>query len=667
MKKIFLYIALSLLTIIEVKPIFSQNMPANRGSAICAQGKQLRSYSNSSQVLSPNSPRHKFDVVDYNLDLDIYHCYTSPYPRTFTATEIITLAIDSSLNQISLDANNTSLQVISVGINGVSFTHANNKLNITLDSNYHPGDTAQVSVNYNHLNVIDDAFYVGNGFVFTDCEPQGARKWFPCWDQPSDKATLSLKAKVPDNVRLGSNGSLVDSVTVADTTWFTWTSRDPIATYLMVISSRVNYNLDIVYWQNPNNPDEIVPFRFYYNPGENPSQMEQLILPLTDFYVESFGDHPFEKNGFATMSPQFQWGGMENQTLTSLCPGCWYSSLIAHEYAHQWFGDMITCATWADLWLNEGFATYIEALWTEESAGQQAYIDEINGNASYYLNTNPGWAISDPSWATNPPSNNVLFNYSITYMKGSCVLYMYRYVVGDSLFFSSLYDYANDTENFRYKSATIPDFIDKMNESTGQDLGWFFNEWVYQPNHPQYSNTYSFENLNNGYWNVHFRTEQVQTNNGFFQMPLEIKVSFADASDTIISVMNEFSGQAFTFEFAKRPVSLTFDPRNQIVLKEASTVTATELQPAPTLYMYEPRPNPANENVLFTFDLPSKLPVSVKVTDLAGKVVFESTGNYLAEGQQTLEANVGHLKNGTYLAILTAGNHKFTRKITVLH
>ena len=145
---------------------------------------------------------------------------------------------------------------------------------------------------------------------------------------------------------------------------------------------------------------------------------------------------------------------------------------------------MITCATWADLWLNEGFATYVEALWTGEVNGQPAYEEELADNAAYYLATNPGWPISDPDWAINPPSNNVLFNYSITYMKGSCVLYMYRYVVGDSLFFSSLYDYANDTLNFRYKSATIPDFFAKMNASTGQDLDRFFNDWIYKPNHP---------------------------------------------------------------------------------------------------------------------------------------------------------------------------------------
>ena len=82
-------------------------------------------------------------------------------------------------------------------------------------------------------------------------------------------------------------------------------------------------------------------------------------------YSELFGEHPFEKNGFATLNNQFVWGGMENQTLTSLCPNCWDEGLISHEFAHQWFGDMITCATWADIWLNEGFATYTEALWLE--------------------------------------------------------------------------------------------------------------------------------------------------------------------------------------------------------------------------------------------------------------------------------------------------------------
>ncbi|MBK9359493.1 MAG: T9SS type A sorting domain-containing protein [Bacteroidales bacterium] len=637
-----------------------------RGSEMCAKSKQMRPAPSVTDLRSPNSPRHKFDVLNYELDLDIFHCYSSPYPRNFSGTCLISFKVDSTLNTIELDADNTSLQIISVGTDGTSFNHDDNILTVNLDGTYHAGDTAFVSVRYNHLNVIDYAFNVGNGFVFTDCEPEGARKWFPCYDKPSDKATLNLRAKVPLNVKLGSNGSLADSVVIADSLWYTWVSIDPISTYLMVMTSRVNYNLDIVYWHNPDNPSDSIPMRFYYNPNENPASMEQMIIPLTDFYYSLFGDHPFEKNGFASLNPQFQWGGMENQTLTSLCQGCWYSSLIAHEFAHQWFGDMITCATWADLWLNEGFATYIEALWTGEVSGQQAYINELEGNAAYYLSANPGWPISDPDWATNPPGNDVLFNYAITYMKGSCVLYMYRYVVGDELFFSSLYDYANDTENFRYQTATIPDFIDKMNLSTGQDLNWFFEEWLYQPNHPVYDNSYSFENMGGGSWNVHFYTEQVQTASDFFRMPVELRISFSDASDTIVQVMNDINGQGFTFHFDKQPVSLTFDPRNQIILKQATTVVSAENQSISETILYQPEPNPAANVSVVRFSLAKAGDVKLVLRDLTGKQIHVYEMRNLSAGQHRHSIDLSGLSNGTYIVTMESADVTMSVKMMVV-
>ncbi|PKO95199.1 MAG: hypothetical protein CVU14_12105, partial [Bacteroidetes bacterium HGW-Bacteroidetes-9] len=190
----------------------AQNLNFKTGSEYCAHSKQLRPDRQAMDLRSPNSPKHKFDVLNYELDFDIFHCYTSPYPRNYNATNIITFKVDSTLNSIELNANSGSLEILSVGINGSSFTHNNNLLNITLDATYNPGDTAKVKITYSHYNVIDQAFYVGNGFVFTDSEPEGARKWFPCYDRPSDKATLTLRAKVPINVKLGSNGSLADSV-----------------------------------------------------------------------------------------------------------------------------------------------------------------------------------------------------------------------------------------------------------------------------------------------------------------------------------------------------------------------------------------------------------------------------------------------------------------------
>ena len=347
MRKTLLLFVLSVVFI--TSGLFAQEN-FTRGSEYCSHSK-----SHKQNILSiprgPNSFGHTYDVLNYKLDLDIYHCFVTPFPKDFVASNIIYLRIDTALNIIKLNAVETSLQIDSVSMAGVGFTH-------------------------------DNAFYVSGGFVFTDCEPQGARKWFPCWDQPSDKATVDITTKVPSNVLVGSNGRLADSDQVADTIWYRWISRDPVPTYITVLTARANYKLDIVYWPRPSTPEDPMPVRFYYNPGENPDYIKSIINPMISLYSDIYGEHPFEKDGFATLNNAFQWGGMENQTLTSLCQNCWSEGLVSHELAHQWFGDMITCGTWSDLWLNEGFATYLETIWIESLYGYDAYKSEVDYNAS---------------------------------------------------------------------------------------------------------------------------------------------------------------------------------------------------------------------------------------------------------------------------------------------
>jgi len=568
MKKLFLLV---FLLSCSIPNLMAQEL---KGAEYCSQKKmnsKLPILDDKAAVL------HAFDVLDYNLDLNIYNCFISPYPKTFTGVETIQLKVDTALNSINLNAVNTSLQINSVGLAGVSFVHSSNILTITLDRTYAVGETLSVKINYQHKTpASQDGWYVQSGFVFTDAEPEGARTWFPCWDKPSDKATVNIRVKVPATVKLAANGRLADSTKNVDTIYYNWISRDPVATYLTVITGKVNYNLDLFYWPKISNPNELVPMRFYYNNGENASSYKIQFLDMVTLFSNLFTEHPFEKNGFAAVGSQFTWGGMENQTLTSICPGCWGINLISHEFAHQWFGDMITCATWADITLNEGFATYCEALWYEHTGGYSSYKSDINGDASQYLNSNPGWPIYNPSWAITTPNTNTLFNTAITYNKGACVLHMLRYVMGDPLFFQGLKNYANS--QFKYKSAMITDLLQIMTTTYGQDLTWFFNQWYNTANHPTYTNQYYISAQPNSMWEVGFVAKQSQTNTGFFSMPLEIKINFSNATDTTVKVFNNVNNQLFTFSFIKQVASVTFDPNNNIVLK---TATLTVIPPMP--------------------------------------------------------------------------------------
>lgn len=610
---------------------------------------------------SPNSPKHSFDVLDYKLNLDIRSCFITPYPKSFTGYVIIKFRIDTALNSINLNAVNTSMTINSVSMAGVSFTHTANILNVVLDRTYNPNEIAEVRIDYQHLNVADMAIYTSLGMFFTDAPPEGARKWFPCWDKPSDKATIDMTVKVPANARIGSNGRLNDSLLTGDTLYYHWISRDPVATYLVVLSGKVNYNIDIVYWHKLSNPADSIPIRFYYNSGENPAPIKNIISDMTTYYSQKFGEHAFEKNGFATLNSQFPWGGMENQTLISLCGNCWTPGLISHEFAHQWFGDLVTCATWADVWLNEGFATYCEALWNERVGGYASYRNSINTHASIYFSQNPGWPIYNPQWAIITPNINILYNTAITYMKGSCVLHMLRYVLGDSAsFFNVLRAYATDTADFKFKTATTDDFTAKVSLTAGQDLSWFFDEWVKQPNHPVYQNNYQFTDLGGGNWRVGFIARQTQTNSPFHKMPIVLKITFASGPDTLIRTMNDVNDQIYYWTFQRQPAAFQFDPDNDIVLKLGTTtpigITINGNEVPGVFALKQNYPNPFNPVTYIRFDIPKRSNIEIKVYDITGRLVkniFDGTSD---PGKFTADFDAMNIASGVYYCEMKAAD-----------
>jgi aminopeptidase N len=481
---------------------------------------------------------------------------------------------------------------------------------------------------------------------------------------------LDLTAKVPANAKLGSNGRLNDSTLTGDTLYYHWVSRDPLATYLMVMTGKVNYNLDIVYWHKISNPGDSIQIRFYYNDGENPSGVESFIADLTTYYSQLFGEHPFEKNGFATApAPYFFSGGMENQTLVTLCQGCWeINGSAVHEYSHQWFGDMISPGTWADIWLNEGFATYCSALWAGHTNGDTLYKNYILYHANAYLTGNLGWPIYNPLWAVSTPPPEYLFNYVMEYAKPACVLHMLRYVLGDSLFFAALKAYATDTSNFKYKNAVTDDFTTSISQTTGQDLTWFIDEWVKQPNHPVYANVYSFTPLGSN-WQVGFLANQTQTNSTFHKMPLTIKVSFSTGPDTTIRFMNDQNNQFFAWYFNRQPISLQFDPNNDIVLKQGTTVLGiTEIKSdVPEKFaLYQNYPNPFNPVTKISYDIPKRANVTLKIYNVIGQLVMQPVNEVKEPGKYSLEFDASNLPSGVYYYEIKAGSFTDTRKMVLV-
>lgn len=661
---------LSLVLILFASNIFAQDFSKMTGAQICSYKK---SSMNALLDKSINTPRHSFDVQNYKLNLDIYNCFSNI--KTFTASNEIYFRVDSTLSSIVLNSVNTSLAIDSVRLlpaNSVlTYTYSNNLLTITLDRTYNPGEYVTIKIYYRHNSVSDYYFNTNSsGYVWTDCEPEGARCWFPCWDKPSDKATVDITVRVPTNVKIGSNGRLADSTVSNDALYYHWISSDPVSTYLVVLTGKTDYVLDMMYWHKLSNPTDSIPLRFYYGSGTNITPTKNAIIDMTNYFSQTFGEMPFEKNGFASV-PGFN-GGMENQTLTTIYPQGWsqITDMIAHEYSHQWFGDMITCGTWADIWLNEGFATYCEALYTEHTSGYTAYKNRlITYNAAEYLSQNPGWAMWNASWAVTTPPVGTLFNTAITYDKGACVLHMLRYTIGDSLFFAALKSYATDTVNFKMKNAITDDFIAKFSAVAGQDLTWFTDEWVKQPNHPTYANSYNIANLGSGVYRVNFVAKQTQTNTVFHKMPITLKITFS-TGDTTVRVMNDVNNQQFTFYFYnKQPTTVTFDADNDIMLKTATITvgTGTVSSEMPTSFtLYQNEPNPFNPSSKIRYDIPNFSQVKLTVFDITGKIVATLVNQQQSAGHYEILFDGAGLSSGIYFYRLETSTFTDTKKMTLI-
>lgn len=605
---------------------------------------------------------HTYDVLNYELHVDLSSNFLPPYPSLFYASEKITVAIDSVADHLDLNAKYAKLKIDSVGAPAVGFTHSGDSLQIQLDHSYSPGDTLTFLIWYHHKNVLDESYYAYNGYIYTDCEPEGARNWFPCFDHPYDKATVELFATVPSNAELASNGSLIDTVLNGDEATFHWKSTDPMSTYLVTMVGKTNYVKDVDYWHPTAAPDDSIPLYYYYAAGENIGTIETTLPQMMDYFSGLYGDYPFEKYGNAS-SIDFYSEGMENQSMTIICKNCWSEWLIAHELSHQWFGDLISPKSWADIFLNEGFASYNELLWGTHDAPAAVMEDSIVDYTNYYFAHNPGFPIAMEEWAVNTPPFDTLFNGVITYTKAPCVIHTLRNVLGDSVFFSVLKSYTTDSTDFRFKNANIHDLNAFFNSATGMDLNYFFDEWIYQPNHPVYANTYTVSGTA-PMWTVEFTIHQTQSDPPFFTMPAEIRIVYDDDDDTTITVFNNMNDQSFSFEVPKHPKLVEFDPDNKIPLKESSIIGAVADHQMHQLPLLE-YPNPANGEIFLNFQLLSAAPVNITLTNITGTTVLVKNDIYGKAGNNLVSLCIENIPSGMYHVSLESGGSIGGTKVVI--
>ena len=532
-------------------------------------------------------------------------------------------ALVNNLTTISLDLMST-MKVDSAVVAGLKVTETQQPtlVIISLDRPYQMGERFSVTVYYGGVpgssgfgSFTFSSTSTGSPWIWTLSEPYGAKDWWQCKDHPSDKAdSVDIWVTCDSRFKVGSQGRLVEVIDRGNgTKTHRWEHRYPIATYLVSIAV-AEYVEGIGYFKYSSTDSmPVINYTLASRAAEAAGSMAATISML-NIFSDLYGLYPFvkEKYGHA----QFGWGGgMEHQTMTSLVN--FSENLVAHEMAHQWFGDMITMSSWPHIWLNEGFATYSVALYHERKSGAAGYRNIMNGEMASARGAVGSIYVSDTS------SVSKLFKGNLVYSKGATVLHMLRHVMGDSLFFRALRNYATD-HRFRFGTATTEDFRAVCETVLrGKSLNSFFQQWIYGENFPKYTYEWGSEQVGTAYRvRVSIRQSTGTSNPSFFTMPVDLKFIGA-GMDTTITVMSEQASQSFVIVLPQRPTNVKLDPENWI-LKDASgtVVSVEEVGSLPHMFaLHQNYPNPFNPSTTVVFDLPSRLAIRLSVYDQLGRLV----------------------------------------------
>jgi hypothetical protein len=456
--------------------------------------------------------------------------------------------------------------VFDEGVYRTGWTHADTLVTINLSAVYDIGEEFEVTIVY-HGHPTEGGFqgfsfdtHNGVPIISTLSEPFMARTWWPCKDRPDDKAdSVDIIVEVNSDFFCSSNGTLRDSVDNGGTTTYWWHEQYPITTYLVSLAITNYQHFYRWYRYGPGDSDSMLVDFYPY-----PERYWDALVPWSEtpqmiaFFADTFGEYPFieEKYGMT----HFPWGGaMEHQTNTSATSDAFGFDryLIAHELAHQWWGDLITCESWHHIWLNEGFASYSEALYAEHLGGSAALHNYMVG-MQYWS----GGSI----YVANPTSVGAIFSLR-AYDKGAWVLHMLRRHVGHQVFFDILRAYYSHPD-YAHAHANTEDFRDLCETVSGQNLHAFFEDWIYGTYYPKYYYSWQAAPGAPGEFNIFLHLDQYQTSAPLvFDMPIDITVHRSSGGIDTLQVYNTARAQDFVLTVADvtAPTAVGFDPANWIL------------------------------------------------------------------------------------------------------
>jgi aminopeptidase N len=594
-----------------------------------------------------------YDVKYYCLQLDI-----DPSTKVVKGNVLIDgIVVKKGLSQIDLNLTD-GMNIDSVLVAGLktTYTYSGNILLVNLNTTYVPNTNFKIKVYYNGkpsatgFGSFSFSTVSGKNVFWSLSEPFGARDWWPCKDIPEDKAdSADMIITVPKEMVVASNGLLRNTTETADKKTYYWHESYPIPTYLISVAGYPYYVYKNYYVYSPTDSMQLQ--HYLYSDNSSKKLLCDKTLNMLKIYSDLFGQYPFIKEKYGHADCGFS-GGMEHQTCTSL--GAWDEMIVAHELSHQWWGDMITCKDFHHIWLNEGFATYSEALYAEKKNGTAGYKNEMNGSAYYGSGT---------IYVDNLNNQDRIFSSDLSYNKGSWVLHMLRHVVSDSMFFNILRTYYNNIL-FKYGTATTEDFQHVCESIYGKDLTWFFTEWIYGEYYPYYNTIWSKTAEGSG-MRLNLRITQTQSNQ-VFKMPIDLTVTTA-AGDTTFIIWDTLKTQEYNFYFNRSISAITLDKDGWILKKVTNildTFSGNDSKPY-EFNLEQNYPNPFNNSTKIYFTIPEKGYVKINIYDINGRKVKELSSKEYEKGRHSINFSGDGLPSGTYLYELS---HKglYERKKMIL-
>lgn len=544
------------------------------------------------------------------------------------------------------------LQVDSVVYHGskISFSHsATHLLTLQFPMGILADALDSVSVFYQGTPDMSTRSYsrnvnVSGANISTLSQPYGAHYWWPCRENLIDKIdSLDVILTVDTPYYAVSNGRLVSMNDSNAQRVFHYAHSYPIANYLVAVSfsKYVKYGEQMTL-SSTGKPLEIIHHVFPHNDNADNRKKTAATVPIMHLFDSLYGEYPFSREHYG--HAQFSWsGGMEHQTMSFMTN--FGFDLVAHEMAHQWFGDMVTCGTWKDIWLNEGFATYSNLICYQYMFTASDFRAQLKKNKSDVLSQPDGSV-----YAYDTGSVSTLFNYRTTYQKGALVLHQLRWYIGDSAYFTGIRHYLRDTL-VRYGFARQERLQYHLEQVSGVSLKDYFQDWIMGEGYPQYDILWSQKGKS-----LEFVITQVPSNAGVssFEVPIPMRVNGANAS-VMIRVPVTGLQTVYSVPVDFRVTDVEMDPEEWILAKFKVSFPLSE-NSAVTLY-----PNPFNGKIYFSaseFDV-----LQWELTDACGKSVLSSRSGYSLAKGSIGEIEADALGSGVYFLKLLGPEQTIIKKV----